>query len=154
MYGWNGKPDTGSRMISTEIARRIKAIEAKLPFEVHPGPADNTIYDVMEGKSIADDMATIGVTWRKSNKSPGSRVVGLERIREYLYASLQSPMEDPGLFVFENCVHFKRTVPVLQRDKKKLDDVDTQAEDHIYDETRYRILKAKYELEEVQVGGL
>jgi len=154
MYGWNGEADKGSRMISTEIARRIIDIEEKLPFVVHPGPADNSIYDVKDGKSIANDMATIGVSWARSNKSPGSRINGLEIFRQYLYASLQSPMEDPGFFVFENCLHFKRTVPVLPRDPKNMDDINTKAEDHIWDETRYRLLTSDSELEEMEVGGL
>jgi hypothetical protein len=49
-------------------------------------------------------------------------------------------MEDPGMFIFSNCTQFIRTVPVLPRDQKKTDDVDTEAEDHIGDETRYRVL--------------
>ena len=50
------------------------------------------------------------------------------------------PREDPGLFIFKGrCEQFKRTVPVLPRDEKDLDDVDTDAEDHISDEARYVI---------------
>ena len=153
MYGWNGEENKGSRMIATEIARRIKDIEEKLPFVVYPGPADNTIYDVEDGKCIADDMAAIGVTWTRSNKNPGSRINGLERFRQLLYASLQSPMEDPGFFVCDNCIHFKRTVPVLPRDKKKMDDVDTQTEDHCYDETRYRASEVSYDEGTISIVG-
>ena len=46
--------------------------------------------------------------------------------------------EKPGLFVTENCKQFIRTVPVLTRSEKNLDDVNTESEDHIADETRYR----------------
>jgi hypothetical protein len=31
------------------------------------------------------------------------------------------------------------TLPVLPRDLKDLDDVDTEAEDHAYDDVRYRV---------------
>ena len=43
-----------------------------------------------------------------------------------------------GLYVFDTCRQFIRTVPVLPRDENKPDDVDTEAEEHVADETRYR----------------
>jgi hypothetical protein len=40
--------------------------------------------------------------------------------------------------VGEECPAFLRTVIGLPRDQKDLDDVDTNAEDHVGDEVRYR----------------
>jgi hypothetical protein len=51
--------------------------------------------------------------------------------------------EEPGLFIFETCEQFRRTVPVLPRDKNKLEDLDTNAEDHAADDTSYRLRKRK-----------
>ena len=48
--------------------------------------------------------------------------------------------EYPGLFVFNTCDHFIRTMPTLPRDDRDLDDVDTDSEDHVADEVRYRVL--------------
>jgi len=42
--------------------------------------------------------------------------------------------------VFHTCRQFIRTVPVLPRDEIDMDDVDTAAEDHVGDETPYRLL--------------
>jgi hypothetical protein len=39
--------------------------------------------------------------------------------------------------VFNNCRQFIRTVPALPRDEVDMDDVDSRAEDHVGDETRY-----------------
>ena len=47
------------------------------------------------------------------------------------------PRENPGLFVFDTCTAFIETLPVLPRDEKDMDDVDTDAEDHVADEVRY-----------------
>lgn len=47
--------------------------------------------------------------------------------------------ERPGLFIFDSCAQFIRTVFSLPRDEKDMDDVDTDAEDHIGDESRYRV---------------
>jgi hypothetical protein len=142
-YGWSGKPDQGLRLTAADLARRIKDIEGVFPFAVRPGPADSSIFDTVNGTCLAEDMARLGVAWLRANKSPGSRLLGLEHLRRRLGAGLKTPMEEPGLFVFDTCRHFIRTVPILPRDCRRPDDVDTQAEDHVYDETRYRLLAAR-----------
>jgi hypothetical protein len=109
---------------------------------VQPGPADSSIYDVTDtgSRSIADTMREHGVLWEEADKKPGSRKNGWERIREMFAASACPAPELPGLWVFDTCRQFIRTVPLLPRDDKKPDDIDTSAEDHIGDESRYRVL--------------
>lgn len=151
-YGWNGMPDTGLRMASSAVAKEIKAREATMrvrngsgalvPMRVHPGPADSSIYDVddTESQSIGRTMEAHGVYWLSADKSPGSRKNGWEQLRELLTEAAKPAPESPGLWVFNTCVQFIRTVPVLPRDERKPDDIDTKAEDHIGDESRYRVL--------------
>ncbi|UOF76900.1 large subunit terminase [Bacteriophage sp.] len=110
---------------------------------IMPGPADTSIFDVENGMSIAADMQRAGVRWTRADKSPGSRKTGWQKLRAYLKAATESPMEKPGLFVFEHCLDWIRTIPVLPRDAKDRDDVDTKAEDHAADETRYRLLSGR-----------
>ena len=43
----------------------------------------------------------------------------------------------PMLYVFDTCRHFIRTVPNLVYDERDVEDIDTDGEDHIYDELRY-----------------
>lgn len=131
-YGWNGKPNEGCRLLAVEVARKIMEFE-KAMFKnrsVTPGPADSSIFDAENGVSIADDMGRVGIRWIRADKSPGSRKIGLESLRRRLKAALAWPMEEPGLLIFDTCTHFIRTVPVLPRDEKKPDDVDSDAEDH------------------------
>lgn len=45
------------------------------------------------------------------------------------------------LYVFSTCKHFIRTVPNLVYDEKNVEDIDTDGEDHIYDELRYVCMK-------------
>ena len=40
------------------------------------------------------------------------------------------------LYVFDTCKHFIRTVPNLVYDETDVEDIDTDGEDHIYDELR------------------
>lgn len=41
------------------------------------------------------------------------------------------------LYVFSTCRDFIRTVPMLQHDQSRTEDLDTDAEDHAADEARY-----------------
>ena len=43
----------------------------------------------------------------------------------------------PKLQIFNTCREFIRTVPTLPYSTKKPEDIDSDAEDHIYDECRY-----------------
>ena len=154
-YGWNGKPNEGLRMLASEIARGIVEREVRMGLQgrVSPGPADSSIYDAENGNCIATDMERpvrledgrqySGVFWERADKSPGSRKTGWDQLRQALRNARPEnpgqPREAPGLFVFRGCDQFRRTMPVLPRDSKDPDDVDTTAEDHIADEVRYRV---------------
>jgi len=146
-YGWNGKANQGCKMVSEEIATGIIEREKEFGWEgrVRPGPADAAIFAVMDGKSIAEKMSVSAgkPLFYPCDKGPGSRVNGLDLLRTAFKSSLSLregvPMETPGIFFFDNCVHAIRTIPVVPRDQNKTDDVDTESEDHSYDETRYRV---------------
>jgi len=145
-YGWTGTDNEGLRMLSTQVAAGILEREADWGIAgcVRPGPADDQIFSPLEGSehSPASDMGRLGVHWTKADKRKGSRVLGWEQIRKRLKGAIPNEegcREDPGLFICERCDQFRRTFPVLPRDDKNLDDVNTDAEDHIADETRYRV---------------
>lgn len=147
IYFYSGKVNEGSKLLALDHAEMIKEvdqeIEKKYNLYVNPGPADNAIFNTQNGNCIADDMRKVGVYWNESDKSPGSRIQGLEKLRELLKNALKNGNELPGLYIFNTCIHTIRTLPILPRDEKKPDDIDTNAEDHIYDVVRYRIT-AKY----------
>jgi hypothetical protein len=88
-------------------------------------------------------MSAAGVRWLRADKGPGSRINGWQRLRTLLQNAVPpkdgTPRERPGMFISEACSQFMRTVPVLPRDDDNLDDVDTEAEDHVGDECRYRV---------------
>jgi hypothetical protein len=139
-YGWNKKPNEGLKMLAVEIARQGLAMERAMGYSVQAGPADPSIFSAENGMCIGDDMGRVGMRFVPAEAGPGSRKTGAERLRKYLKASLQSPMEEPGLFIFATCTQWLRTVPVIPRDAKDPEDCDTDAEDHDYDCTRYRCM--------------
>jgi hypothetical protein len=145
LHEWYGAigPGKGLKMTSPEIARGILRFEkAHIPgVRILPGPADNAINTNIPGQpSIADDMAREGVYWEPSDKSPGSRVNGLQRMRTMFKNAHKTPPEQPALYIRDNCRGLIARLPVLPRDPKKPDDVATEAEDHDYDALRYRVL--------------
>lgn len=143
IHEWYGcqkdQSNVGLKMMAKDIAKGIKEREAFFPFKVSPGPADSSIFDTVNGMCISDDMRAEGIEWTKADKSPGSRVNGAELIRTRLTASLAHPMEEPGLFTFNHNRDFIDLMPIMPRSAKNSEDVDTDAEDHIWDETRYRV---------------
>ena len=142
-YGWNGKkPNEGIRELAVNVAKGIREKEQLMKLTVYTGPADPSIFAAENGVCIANDMAMPpgSIRWEPADASAGSRKTGWERMRKMIKAATVYPMEEPGLFVFNTCRQFIRTVPCLPRDMKDPDDVDTEAEDHIGDETRYRCM--------------
>lgn len=143
-YGWNGVRNEGVRMLAEEIAQGIVDRERDMGIHarVRPGPADSSIWDLENGKSVYRDMVRKGVAFRPADKSKSSRKQGWEKVRTYFKGAIPQragePRESPGLFVTQQCQQFIETVPTLPRSDKDLDDVNTEAEDHIGDETRYR----------------
>ena len=152
LYGWNGTPNEGTKELAVQVAEKIKTIEEGMNLKVNAGAADSSIYTTENGNCIADDMYKAGIAWKHANKSPGSRANGWEIMRKMLKGS--SSNEDAGLYAFNICRQFCRTIPTLTRDDKKTDDIDTNAEDHVADESRYRMLDKKQVVSISRVGGL
>lgn len=144
-YGWTGRPNEGLKMSDAGIADGImvRQVDMGIQARIKPGPADSSIFDETNGDSPAKIQERHKVRWEKADKSPGSRKRGWQLMRGRLIAARAERMEEPGLFVFDTCRQFIRTFPVLPRSDRDPDDIDTDAEDHIADEARYRCLAAK-----------
>jgi hypothetical protein len=150
-YGANpNETNVGLSLSSKSIAQGIRFVEEKLRASgwiegtIYPGPADNSIFNETRNDngdldSIAKSMQKEGVTWEGSNKSPGSRKLGFQLVRDRLENSLTG--EGPALYFMAHCRAAITQLPVLPRDPDEPDDVDTEAEDHLWDELRYRVLK-------------
>ena len=156
-YGWNGNPNEGLGLTDDEIGRGIREREESIKAyhgisRIHPGPADSSIFNADPGKDSIASGINAGYWGRKggqdifttADKSPGSRRARLQTLRRRLRAALAERPEEPGLYIFSTCTDgFIRTVPVLPRSERDPEDVDTEAEDHAYDEAGYRLTAAK-----------
>ncbi len=155
-YGWNGRPNEGLRMLASELARGILEREETMRIKgrVCPGPADSSIFNNENGSCIADQMAMVGVRWEPSDKRPGSRKQRWELMRQMLAEAGKAMPEKAGLWTFDTCRQFIRVIPSIPRDEADLDDVDTESEDHIADETGYEVLMPRREAADIHLGGL
>ncbi len=162
-YGWNGKPNKGVYMTADVVAAGIVEREEDWfeGIDFVAGPADSAIFpsDMAPDKGVSGLMEDEGVYWQRADKS---RKNGWEAFRAYLAnakmikdedTGILLPREKPGMFVFDTCLQFLRTVPVLPRSEGDPDDVDTDAEDHIGDEVRYRCRSEKMQTTTKRLRG-
>jgi hypothetical protein len=131
-YGWNGKPNEGLRMEAAEVAEGIISRERnrKMAYRI----ADPSMWKVDGGPSNAETFMKHGVILRQADNS---RHNGYLEIRNRIKGA-----EEPMLYVTSNCYNgFWRTMPDIVMDEHrfgmKSEDVDTDQEDHCYDDVRY-----------------
>lgn len=103
--------------------------------KIHYRVADPSIWSKNSiGESIAERMARFGVPF---NKADNDRVNGLARVHSFLDLA---PDGKPWTQIFSTCGNLIRTLPNLIYDTHKLDDLDTDGEDHAYDSLRYGLM--------------
>lgn len=129
-YGSSG-PNKGLKMTADQVADGI--ILREKGERIRYGVADPAIYIRDGGPSIGETMAIHRCTWRRADNK---RKAGAEMLRQRLVGDNGLPM----LYFLDCCEDSIRTIPVLQHDETDPEDVDTEAEDHAYDETRYAVM--------------
>lgn len=129
------EPNIGLKLTVPQIASGVKTLEGsdKLSYRV----ADPSIFDASRGESIAEQFYKAnGIIFQRGDNK---RLPGWEQVRDRLEGE-----EYPMLYFFSNCYDTIRTVPVLQHDEKKPEDIDTDMEDHAADELRYACMSRPY----------
>lgn len=138
LYGCTQTPNEGVKWEPSKIAEAIREIERtdiNLKGRQIIGVADPAIYDEQKGESIAQMMENKGVYFEKADNS---RIAGKMQVH---YRMAFNDKGFPMFYVFTNCKHLIRTIPLLLYDEKKVEDVDTSLEDHIYDVIRYGFME-------------
>jgi hypothetical protein len=138
-YGSTGKPNEGLRMTAEEVAQGIAQREAGDPKPENGlhGVADPAIFSSDGGPSIGERMArSAKVFFRPADNARVSRqgaLGGWDQVR----ARLRGDETGPGLLIFSTCRDLIRTLPAMQHDPDRPEDVDSDGEDHAPDEARY-----------------
>ncbi len=134
LYGCTNTPNEGLRWPPTKIFEEIARIEREHPWLKDKrivGVADPSIWDASRGESVEEMAAKQGVYF-----TPGDNA----RIPGWMQVHYRLAFDENGypmMYVFNNCKAFIRTIPALQYDAHKVEDLDTDGEDHVADEVRY-----------------
>jgi hypothetical protein len=143
-YGASRRGD-GLRLDAEAVAAGILEREARE--KISFGVADPQIFAQTSGPSVGERMRRTGVHFHRADNTRVGKAGALSGWDQMRARIAPADGGRPMLYVFDICRDFIRTVPVLQHDPGRLEDLDTSAEDHVADETRYacmaRVLPAK-----------
>jgi hypothetical protein len=126
--------NVGLKLTAEEVAVGIK--EREKDEKITYGVIDPSAFAADGGPSIAERMMRHGVTFRPAdNKRIAQRgaMGGWDQMR----ARMKGDDGNPMLTFFSTCTHAIRTIPVMQHDSTRPEDMDTDGEDHAADEVRY-----------------
>ena len=147
LYGCTDIPNEGVKWTPPKVFAEIHKIETEhrwLAGKHIIGIADPAIWDAETGESIADTAAKHQVYF-----TPGDN----KRIPGWMQVHYRLAFDGNGfpmMYVFRNCQAFIRTIPILQYDDHRPEDLNTEGEDHVADEVRYflmsRPIKPRHEL--------
>ena len=133
-----GTPNAGARMSAEAVAKEMRRIESEDPNlkdrEI-TRVADPAIWASQGTESIERIFRKKGVYFQKA---VNDRLNGKMQVHNRLAFDERGK---PMLQVFNTCRHFIRTIPALVYDQANVEDVDTDGEDHIYDELRYACMR-------------
>jgi hypothetical protein len=138
------KPNTGVKQTPDVVAKRIVEAEkhdARMGLEYVQSYAGTDIFGAAgsqygQQNTHAKIFKDNGVIWREAWTAPKSRAAGAQEIIRLL--------AEDKLKVFSTCKHWIRTIPAIPPDPDNPDDVDTEAEDHAYDATRYGVMRRRF----------
>ena len=138
-YGMRpNEPNVGLKLHAGEVGKGILAREKD--DEISYGVLDPSAFAEDGGPSIAERMGTEtgGKIWFKKGDNIRVRMYGHIGGWDQMRARLVGNDDGlPMLVVFSTCTDFIRTVPFLQHDPDRHEDVCTDSEDHAADECRY-----------------
>ena len=126
-YGCTATPNEGVKYEPAKLAECINEVESldpNLKGKHIIGIADPAIFSEEKGESIGETMARHGIYF---DKADNTRLAGKMQCH---YRLSFDENGIPMFYVFNTCKHFIRTIPQLLYDEKKVEDIDTEMEDH------------------------
>jgi hypothetical protein len=135
-----GRPNTGLKLTAEEVAEGIAEREAKTKEKITYGVLDPAAFSNDGGPSIADRMVPSKVYFQAAdNKRVSQRgaMGGWDIMRQRLKGDAEGRAM---AFCFSTCRDSIRTIPILQHDETRPEDLDTDMEDHAADEWRYAFM--------------
>ncbi len=146
-----GSLNEGLQYPVPRIADEIREMCAR--WEIHPsGVADDAIFAKHghSSGSIGDEFRRCGVYFHASGNK--DRISGWETMRRMF--SDAGSTDSPGLYITRNCEYGWATLPYIERDQRRVEDVDTRGPDHWIDALRYGTVYKRREATSVRFSDL
>ncbi len=141
---WYGAkaPNEGLKIPAEVVAKGIR--DREFNEEISYGVLDPAAFAVISGPSIAETFSRKGVYFRRADNTRLSipkRMGGWDQMRARLAGDDDG---NPMIFFFSTCHAILRTLPMMQHSETNPEDLDTEAEDHAVDETRYACMSRPF----------
>ncbi len=133
-YGSTGRPNEGLRLTAEAVADGI--LERQRGETIRYGVADPSIFNQDGGPSIGERLRRKNLRVIPADNTRVGRA-GAAGGWDQLRARITGEDGKPMLYVFDTCRGIIRTLPVLQHDPDRMEDLDTNGEDHAADAARY-----------------
>ena len=143
-YGTDGAviPDVGIRLDADEVGPEL--LERSAGEKLDIGVLDPAAWQSQSGPSVAERLMQKGPLWRQAdNRRVGIQgaVGGWDMMRSRIRGNDDGR---PMLYFFDTCLDSIRTIPTLQHDPDRAEDLDTESEDHAADDVRYACMSRPY----------
>lgn len=133
----NIKPNVGLKLTAKKVAKGIKdRTHETIDYSV----ADPAIFTADGGPSINERMGSIFIPADNKRVASSGHIGGWDQMSDRMEGEDGRPM----IYCFNTCIHSIRTIPILPHDDKRLEDIDTNGEDHAADEWRYMCMSRPY----------
>jgi len=137
-YGSSGEPNVGLKVPAEQVGEGIRRRE--IGENVRHGVLDPAAFASDGGPSIAERLRVNFSPADNKRVGKSGAMGGWDQVR----ARLDGEGGRPMLLFFSTCQHAIRTLPALQHDPMRLEDIDTSAEDHAADAIRYACMSRPY----------
>lgn len=137
-------PNVGIKLPAEEVGQRILQLERgeHLSYRV----LDPAAFSSDGGPSIAERLYTGSSGTLAFRRADNARVSGKGAMGGWDQMRSRMLGEDgrPMLYCFDTCRDSIRTIPVLQHDENRVEDVNSEMEDHAGDDWRYACMSRPY----------
>lgn len=136
--------NVGLKLHAEEVGRGISERDGQ--DHISYGVLDPAAFSEDGGPSIAERIAKGSGNKVLFRRADNKRVAthgalgGWDQMRARLVGEDGRPM----IYCFDTCVDSIRTIPALQHDKDRIEDLDTEGEDHAGDDWRYACMSRPY----------
>lgn len=137
-------PNTGLKMPAEDVAHQILHLERGETIAY--GVIDPAAFSSDGGPSIAERLYTGSGNKLMFRKADNARVASKGAMGGWDQMRARMLGEDgrPLLYCFSNCTDSIRTIPMLQHDESRIEDVNSDMEDHAADDWRYACMSRPY----------